>query len=223
MVIEISIKEIAIIGGSNYGVQSYVINDQLTYLSPLEDVEVISITKDSISLINSSIPSLPKKLSALNGTQLSNGDLVLSGGYYMSGYEDWDGYDDGSEDLNTEWFDVEVCNDEILHYKLGSNQWTKVGTMKNLRRNYSSVWIEGCLLTTGGENNVQSFMNNRRNIEHIWKTTSHHEEFSLNEGVKERKELPIVLKCHTATKFGHRKMIVCGGEGNSVSYPFSKL
>ena len=140
----------------------------------------------------------------------------------MDGYEDWDGYDDGSGDLNYEWFDVKVCNDEILHYKIGSNQWNKVGTMKNVRYNHSSVWMDGFLLTSGGEETVESFMNNRREIEHIRKTVSHHEEFSLEEGVKERKELPIVLKCHTATRFGRHKVIICGGMGNSVSYLFSK-
>ena len=190
----------------------------------MEDVEVISIRKDTISHTNASIPSLPKKLAALNGTQQSNGDLVLSGGYYMDSHEEWDGYDNGSGlgDFDYEWVDVEVRNDDILHYKLGSNQWTKVGTLKNVRRNHSSVWMDGSLLTTGGEEIVRSVMDCRRNINHIWETVSHHEEFSLEEGVKERKELPIVLKWHTATRFGRHKMIICGGVGNSVSYLFSK-
>ena len=90
--------------------------------------------------------------------------------------------------------------------------------MKNVRRHHSSVWMDGCLLTTGGEE--QQKENSRK----LWKNISHHEEFSLKEGVKERKELPIVFRCHKATKFDHHKMIVCGGEVLAgVSYPFSKL
>ena len=182
----------------------------------MEDVEVISITKDSIShkwttkfnshIKHQLIPSLPKKLSALRGTQLSNGDLVLSGGSTISGYDDVES--DGRY-TRIHWIEVNVCNDEYLQYKQGSNRWTKVGTMKTARRHHSSVWIDGCLLTTGGESGE-------------WKRIAHHEEFSLNGGVKERKEMPIALKFHTTTKFGHHKMIICGGVGFSVSQTFSK-
>ena len=202
-------SEIAIIGGSDYDPPD---DSGQSSGGHFKDVEVISITKDSISHLNSSIPSLPKKLSALRGAQLSNGDLVLSGGCTMSRYEDVDcDYINGRWiQSRSYWIEVEVCNNEYHYYKQGSNQWTMVATMKNARRNHSSVWMDGCLLTTGGDYN-----DNRM-------TSSQHEEFLLNEGVNERKEMPIALKCHTAIKFGHQKMIVCGGKGESVSNPFSK-
>ena len=130
----------------------------------------------------------------------------------MDGYDDWE--TDGRY-MRSYWVEVEVCNDEYLYYKQGSNQWTKIGAMKNERRNHSSVWMDDCLLTTGGEDNV-----NRKSRLEDWETIAHHEEFSLNGGVKDKKEMPIALKCHTATKFGHHKMIVCGGKGKSVSHPF---
>ena len=166
MVFEISFSEIAIIRGKDY--------DNPDGSSLKEDVEMISITKGSISCIKSYIPSLPKKLSFLNGTQLSNGDLVLNGRTFESGH--------GESARNDE-----VGDDEYLYYKLGSDQWTKIGTMKNVRRNHSSVWMDDCLLTTGGEEQQEEISKKR------WKKISHHEEFSLKEGVKERKELPIVL------------------------------
>merc|ERR1711963_636087 len=103
------------------------------------------------------------KLYALNGTQLSNGDLVLNGGSYESGLHETGG---------VLFFDDEVYNDEYLYYKLGSDQWTKVGTMKNVRRNHSSVWMDGSLLKTGGEEKQEE--NSRKR----WKKISHHEEFS---------------------------------------------
>ena len=113
---DFSFSEIAIIGGSNY------VGEYSGGL--LEDVEVISITKDSIShkwttkfnshIKHQLIPSLPKKLSALRGTQLSNGDLVLSGGYTISGYDDVES--DGRY-TRAHWIEVDDCNDEYLHCK----------------------------------------------------------------------------------------------------------
>ena len=107
----------------------------------MKDVELISITKDSIFHHNSSIPSLPKEISALKGIQLSNGDFVVSRGYMtyggmMNNYR-------------------EVCNDEYLHYKQGSNQWTKVGTMKMARLFHSSVWIDGRVMAVGGKDSTR--------------------------------------------------------------------
>ena len=148
---------------------------------------MISIQKDSISRINSSIPSLPKVLWGLRGTQLPNGDLLVCGGVTGMGIS------------------------EYRHYKEGSNQWTKVGTMKGARSLHSSVWIDGRLLVTGGVNSSN-------------KKTSYHEEFSFDGGVKERKELPIALYSHTATIFGQNGMIVSGGfNERNVSKIFSKL
>ena len=147
---------------------------------------MISIKKDSISHINSTIPSLPKGLCDLSGAQLPNGDLVVCGGRSRSGK-----------------------SDEYLHYNHGSNIWTKVGTMITERTSHSSIWIEDCLLTTGGRNMVG-------------KVTSCHEEFSFHGGFKERKKMPIPLNHHTATRFDQNKIIVCGGYDGRVSKILSK-
>ena len=93
----------------------------------MNDVEVVSIKKDSISMINSTIPSLPKRLNSLRGTQLPNQDLLVSGG--RTGY---------------------VMNDEYLRFSQDSNQWKKVGTMKMARYAHSSVLLNGCLYSCGG-------------------------------------------------------------------------
>ena len=81
--------------------------------------------------------------------------------------------------------------------------------MKKATSCHSSVWIDGRLLTLGGlsHNTV----------------TSRHEEFSFDEGVKERKDMPIPLKNHTATKFGHHKIIVCGGIAEKVTKTFFNI
>ena len=112
-------------------------------------------------------------------------------------------------------------SDEYLHYEDGSNHWTNVGTMKKARFSHSSVCIDGCLFTTGGcepllnvENdldNVDVFSPGRWLDDEEWKTTSHHEVFSTEGGVKEKREMPIPLSGHTATIFGPHKIIVCGG------------
>ena len=142
---------------------------------------MISLNKDSISHVNSSIPSLPKGLNGLKGAQLPDGNLVISGGFNLhSG-----------------------VSDEHLLYKVGLDQWRKVGTMKEARCWHSSVWIDGRLLTTGGWNPYDA--KNRLKI------TPHHEEFSFDGGVKERKEMPMSLDDHAATIFDRNKMIVTGG------------
>ena len=166
------LTEIAIIGGRKIVDE----NDRCIIIGRLSDVEMISINKDSISHINSSIPSLPYEPKVLSGAQLPNGDLVLSGG---SGF----------------------CN-EYLYYKEGSHKWTKIGSMKKARSEHSSVWMDGRLFTTGGR-------------DYSWKSISHHEEFSFDGGVKERKEMPTALYGHTSTIFDENKIIVCGGyDGN---------
>ena len=93
----------------------------------MDDVEVVSIKKDSISIINSTIPSLPKRLGYLRGTQLLNQDLLVSGGSIESDR-----------------------NDEYLRFSKDSNQWKKVGTMKMARSSHSSVLLNGCLYSCGG-------------------------------------------------------------------------
>ena len=49
------------------------------------------------------------------------------------------------------------------------------------------------------------------------------EEFSFDGGVKERKEMAIPLKNPTATKFGHHKIIVCGGIAEKVTKTFFNI
>ena len=89
---------------------------------------MISILKDSMSLINLGIPSLPKEMQRLGGgAQLPNGDLLIIGGGTFYGW-----------------------NDEYFLYKDGTNQWKKVGTKKQENFGHSSVLIDGNLLTTGG-------------------------------------------------------------------------
>ena len=155
----------------------------------MDDVELISINKDSILHHNYTIPSIPNGLVDLQGAQLPNSDLVICGGRAHPGLH---------------------CSDEYLHYKEGSNQWKKLGTMKRGRFWHSSVWIDGQLLTTGG-------LNSSMNL------SSHHEEFSFGAGVKERKEMPIALCGHTSTIFGQHKMIVCGGIAKDVRKTCFKL
>ena len=158
--------EIAIIGGYN-GKQ-------------LDNVEVISIVKDSISHIIPDIPSLPKGFLGFGGTRLPNGDLLLSEGYV----------------------DSYINSDKYLQYKVGSEMWTKAGTMSRARYRHSSVFMDGYLLTTGG-------------LDTSFNALSLHEQFSISEGVKERKNMPIGLYNHTATVFSQDKMLVCGGSDNS--------
>ena len=135
---------------------------------------MISILKDSMSRISLGIPSLPKEFHRLGGAQLPNGDLLISGGGLFPGW-----------------------NDEYFHYKDGSNQWKKVGTMKGTRLGHSSVLINGDLLTTGGCDSSLSL--------------STIEKFSINGGVKERMNMPIALQHHAAAVFGKDTILIIGG------------
>ena len=152
---------------------------------------MISILKDSMSLINLGIPSLPKELQSLGGgAQLPNGDLLISGGGPFS-----------------IWNDI---SHEYFHYKDGSNQWGKVGTMKRARFGHSSILIDGNLLTTGG-----------RYFDSSSKLLSNHEEFSINGGVKERTNMPIALQSHAAAVFGKDTILISGGIDAKVNETFS--
>ena len=156
----------------------------------MRDVEVISMLKGSMSLINLGIPSLPRHLKRLGGAQLPNGDLLISGGA-MSKTSGW--------------------NDEYFHYKEGSNQWEKVGTMKRARLGHSSVLIDGNLLTAGGCDWLDSSA----------KLLSNHEEFSINGGEKERTNMPIALTHHAAAVFGKHTILISGGLDAKVDETFS--
>ena len=156
---------------------------------------MISIEKDSISYINASIPSLPKGLDGLRGTSLANRELVVCGGYTGSS-----------------------LSHEYLHYRDDSNHWATVATMKKARFSHSSVWIDGGLFTTGGcepFENVSDYSDGSGPTiwldDEEWQATSHHEIFSIEGGVQERREMPIPVGGHTATIFGPHQIIVCGG------------
>ena len=168
-----------------------------------EYVEVISIIQDAISHIDSPIPSLPRHLSHLSGAQLQNGNLVICGGRKRFG----DNYTD-SRAMYTQ------LSDEYLHYQVGSNQWTKVGTMKRNRAYHSSVLLDGCLITTGGSTHPST---------PSLKTLSNLEIFSRHREVLEMKEMPVALTSHTATIFGKNKILVCaGGVSNKVDRQVSE-
>ena len=125
-------------------------------------------------------------MSRLRGAKLPNGDLLVCGGWVYGGMY---GY---------MW-----TSDEYIVFKQGSNQWKKVGTMKRARTHHSSTYINGNLLTVGG---IGSSSN----------AISHHEQFSFEGGIKERKEMPIALYGHTATIFNYHKMLICGGRDIKV-------
>ena len=101
-------------------------------------------------------------------------------------------------------------NSEYLLYKRGSNKWTKVQNMFSERYFHASVFIDGYILTTGG-------------LDSSRKPVLVHEQFSIEEGLEKKKELPIALKGHTATLLGQHKIIICGGMyGCGVSKTISK-
>ena len=158
----------------------------------MDDVEVVSIKKDIISIINSTIPSLPKgglttasRFYSLQGTQLPNQDLLVSGGYKGS----------------LKW------NDEYLRFSQDSNQWKKVGTMKKARLSHSSVLMNGCFYSCGGVVSTNNI-------------TSHHEVLNLDGRVGEKKELPIKLQYHTANKLNENPYMVLGGYNGNVKKIF---
>ena len=93
---------------------------------------MISIVNDSVSHMNTAIPSLPNRLICLTGARLPNGNLLVrgnSGGMY--------------------------CGDEYLLYKDGSNLWTKAGASEAAlilgwgKYGYSSVLMDGRFFTIG--------------------------------------------------------------------------
>ena len=140
---------------------------------------MISIKKDSVSLINEALPSLIKKLSSLAGVQLPGGDLLVIGGYTGSTY-----------------------NDEYLTLKKGSSTWTETGRMKIARSSHPSVFLDGAVFSCGGENESS--------------VLSHHESFTLTGAIKKKKELPIALYRHSATKYTENEILVCGGWDSKV-------
>ena len=109
---------------------------------------------------------------------------------------------DGDLLLSEGFVDSYVDSDKYLQCKPGSEMWIKAGTMSRARYRHSSVFMDGYLLTTGG-------------LDTTFNALSLHEQFSINEGVKERKNMPIGLCNHTATVFSQHKMLICGGSDDS--------
>ena len=76
---------------------------------------------------------------------------------------------------------------------------------------HSSVFMDGRLFTCGGQTpaspKLPGFTMN---------TISHHEAFLLGVGVSKKKEMPLALRCHSATKIGKHKMLICGGLDDDV-------
>ena len=149
---------------------------------------------DSISRINTTIPNLPKKhgyqgaLQDMRGTRLPNNDLLLSGGFRMCGNGMY----------------TKVIEDTYLLYSQSTNQWKEVGKMKMPRYDHSSVLLNGCVYSCGG---YKRWMSHER----------HHEVFSLDGSVKDRKELPIALSGHTASRLNENQYMICGGVDENVS------
>ena len=184
--------EISIIRGSLFGF--------------MDDNEEIAIVDDSISHLIPAIPSLPNiepilepimepntKFGFENFTaiQLPNGDILLAGGLLTRVCRNL------AEEVGK--------SNKYVHYRKDSDQWTTVATMKMARYRHASILIDGCVFTTGG-------------IDSEGECISHHEKFSFEEGVEDKKEMPIALEGHTATIFGKHKLLICGGQSPSPHY-----
>ena len=97
-------------------------------------------------------------------------------------------------------------------------QWKEVGKMKMSRFNHSSVLLNGCVFSCGGDRSYRLSVSGYYGLppDEPQKTSSH-EVFSLDGIVKERKELPIALSHHTANKINETQYMICGGYGAKVS------
>ena len=159
--------------------------------SPLYEVEVISIKNDSLKHVKTVfIPPL-KRLCSLRGTRLPNGNLLVCGGTHLRSCEREYGYSEK--------------NDEYRLLNFGTSKCKKVETTKSKTAfSQSSASLDGRLFTTGGHDisgNVSTY----------------HMDFSFEEGLKKRKELPIPLKDHTSTVYDDQNMIISGGFTRNVS------
>ena len=141
------------------------------------------------------VPLLPARRNGLRGVPLPNGNLLVCGG--------------GRFGLIESIVEGPACGEYLL-LKAHSDQWTNVGTMKVARKYHTSVFYDGCLYTTGGLDSLNNVI-------------SHHEAFSLNGDVKEKKDIPISLQGHTATIFDQYKMLICGGSKRKMENDVSKL
>ena len=158
---------------------------------------MITIGKYFLTHVATTVPSLPTRRNGLRGAQLPNGNLLVCGG--------------GRFGRIPHEYPTELPpSGEYLLLKAHSNQWTNVGTMKMARKYHTSIFYDGCLYTTGGLDSLNNVI-------------SHHEAFSLNGDVKEKKDIPISLQGHTATIFDQYKMLICGGSKRKMENDVSKL
>ena len=93
-------------------------------------------------------------------------------------------------------------NCEYLILKKGEQTWSSIGSMLKSRAHHSSIVMNGSIFSCGG-------------IEpHRISPFEHHEEFRLEDKiVRERKELPIKLRFHSATDLDQNRYMVIGGIG----------
>ena len=165
-------------------------------MDSLHDVEVISISNNSVSCSNKVFPSLPKNLKMYEGRQLSNGDLLLCGSRYM---------------LTSHLDDIRYEN---WHLKDGSNQWTKIKTMEKSPLTgklmkyecwNSTPLIDGCFFHI---NVLGPYLNS-------W---IHPELFSIEDAATVKEAVMsfispsnIFLSGHTVTTVGKHRIFICGG------------
>ena len=128
--------------------------------------------------------------SELGGTQLPNGDLLVHG--FM--------------------FKRQGSNIRFYHYQAESNKWRKIEDYWGVSRSgHSSVFIDGQMFSMGGDQTTNIC------YAHEDYRSTHHEAFSIEGRVKQRKEMPIGLAYHTATIFGEHRMLISGGSIKQVS------
>ena len=156
---------------------------------------MITIGKYFLTHCARKVPVLPTGCNGLRGVQLPNGNLLVCGG--------------GRFVVIGSILEPPPTGEYLL-LKAHSDQWTNIGTMKVARKYHTSVFYDGCLYTTGGLDSLNNVI-------------AHHEAFSLNGDVKEKKDIPIALQGHTATIFDQHKMLICGGSERRMENDVSKL
>ena len=91
-------------------------------------------------------------------------------------------------------------NYQYLILKKGEQTWLSIGSMLKPRAHHSSIAMNGSIFSCGGlePHSIIPF--------------EHHEEFRLEDKiVRERKELPIKLRHHSATGLDQNRYMVIGG------------
>ena len=129
--------------------------------------------------------------SELGGTQLPNGDLLVYG---------------------FSRFERRSYSIMFYHYQAESNKWRKIEPLWGVSRSgHSSVFIDGQMFSMGGDQTTNACY-----APEDYRST-HHEAFSIEGRVKQRKKMPIGIAFHTATIFGENRMLISGGSIKQVS------